>query len=177
MDIKCFRYRYNLLLGMFVAMASLCSCGYSSLKTDYPLEFKYASVSIDYDGMADTLKNEMADSIMSCIARAGFVVSDVDGLKEEQRDSLLFVTANLTQSGASLHIAMSFYPYGGNVFSEVYFSRIKKDDAIAEIKVESCVPFSPGYNRRKAFEMLNNGFITEGGVRDIFNYYGNVRQP
>ena len=47
----------------------LNACNYSSRKIDYPLDFKYASISIEYDGIADSLKTGLADSIYSCIGR------------------------------------------------------------------------------------------------------------
>ena len=166
--IKNFHKRL-LIFTLPVIMVMLNACSYSSRKIDYPLDFKYASISIEYDGIADSLKTGLADSIYSCIGRTDFIIVDIDSLNEEQRDSLLLVKAALYQDGAEFAIGLSFYPYRVIEFTEIYFSDIKKEDPLVHINAASSVPFSENYNRRKAFEILNNGFITKGGVQHLFN--------
>lgn len=164
--------KFQKLLFIFalpVIMAMFNACSYSSRKIDYPLDFKYASISIGYDGIADSLKTGLTDSIYSCIGRTDFIIVDIDSLNEEQRDSLLLVKADLYQDGAEFAIGLSFYPYRGIEFTEIYFSNIKKEDPLVHINAASSIPFSENYNRRKAFEILNNGFITKGGVQHLFN--------
>ena len=146
-----------------------CCFVYSSRKVDYPFDFKYASVSIEYDGVPDSLKMELADSILSTIRKTDFSIVHADNLNEGQRDSLLLVKAELFQRGSEFAIGLSFYPYGGIEFTEVYFSEISKDDPIIKINAASSVPFSENYNRRKAFEILNDGFITKGGIQHLFS--------
>ena len=159
------KFRNYLLI--FALPAIINSCSYSSRKVDYPFDFKYASVSIEYDGVPDSLKMELADSILSTIRKTDFSIVHADNLNEGQRDSLLLVKAELFQRGSEFAIGLSFYPYGGIEFTEVYFSEISKDDPIIKINAASSVPFSENYNRRKAFEILNDGFITKGGIQHL----------
>lgn len=79
------------------------------------------------------------------------------------------IKADLYQDGAEFAIGLSFYPYRGIEFSEIYLSSIKKEDPLIHINAASRIPFSENYNRRKVFEILNNGFITKGGVQHLFS--------
>ncbi|MDE6137143.1 MAG: hypothetical protein K2F97_06690, partial [Muribaculaceae bacterium] len=69
-------------------MTILSSCSYSHKKVEYPIDFKYASLSIEYSGIPDSLKSIVYDSIYTSISRAGFIITPVDTLKG---DSLLIV--------------------------------------------------------------------------------------
>ena len=162
-------HKQLLILSLPVIVVMLNACSYSSRKIDYPLECKYASISIEYDGIADSLKTELADSIYSCIRKTDFTIVNIDSLNEEQRDSLLLIKADLYQDGAEFAIGLSFYPYRGIEFTEIYLSSIKKEDPLIHINAASSIPFSENYNRRKAFKILNNGFITKGGVQHLFS--------
>lgn len=162
-------HKQFLILSLLVIVVMLNACSYSSRKIDSPLDFKYASISIEYDGIADSLKTALADSIHSCIRKTDFTIVNIDSLNEEQRDSLLLIKANLYQNGAEFAIGLSFYPYRGIEFTEIYLSSIKKEDPLIHINAASSIPFSENYNRRKAFEILNNGFITKGGAQHLFS--------
>lgn len=140
-------------------MAILTSCSYSHRKVEYPIDFKYASLSsIEYSGIND-------NSIISSISRAGLIFTPIDSIKS---DSLLIVKADVIKKGAGIGITLSFYPQGGNKFTEIYFSEVKKDEPIATIHAQSTVPFSDEYNFKKAVEILNNGLITDGGTKNLF---------
>lgn len=154
---------------MSATLAILSSCSYGSKKVDYPIDFKYAYISIEYHGVSDSLKPELADSIFSSIRKTNFIIVSIDSLTETQRDSLLLIQAELYQKKAEFAIGLSFYPYRGIEFTEIYFSEVKKDNPLATIVATSSIPFSKNYNRRKAFDILNNGFITKGGVQHLFN--------
>ena len=65
-------HKQLLILSLPVIVVMLNACSYSSRKIDYPLEFKYTSISIEHDGIADSLKTELADSIYSCIRKTDF---------------------------------------------------------------------------------------------------------
>ncbi len=154
-------YRVIVLLIMTI----LTSCSYSHKKIDYPVDFKYASISIEYSGVQDSLKSVVADSIYSSVSRSGLIITPVDSLKG---DSLLIVNALVVKKGAGIGITLLFYPQGGNQFTEIYFSEVKKEDPIATIHAQSIVPFSDNYNFNKAIEILNEGLITTGGMRNLF---------
>ena len=162
-------YKFLLLGGLPVLMSILDACSYASKKIDFPIDFKYASVSIEFDGVADSLKTEVGDSIFSSLRRADFIITNADRLNENQCDSLLLIQVLLIKRGAEFAVSMSFYPYRGNVFREIYLSEVINEDRIAIITAKSGVPFAENYNRRKAFEILNNGLITKGGIRQVFN--------
>lgn len=141
------------------------SCSYSSKKVDYPTDFKYASLSTEYSGIADSIKPIIADSIRASIARTGLIITPIDSLKG---DSLLIIKVNVVKKGAAVGICAEFYPQGGNIWSEIYYSGIDKNDPIITITAQSCVPFSDDYNLFKALDILNNGLITKGGTANIF---------
>lgn len=147
-------------------MAIFTSCSYSHRKVDYPVDFKYASLSsIEYSGVNDTLKSAIEDSISASISRTGLILAPIDSLKG---DSLLIVKADVIKKGAGIGITLSFYPQGGNKYSKIYFSEVKSDEPIATIHAQSTVPFSDDYNFKNAFEILNNGLITDGGIKSLF---------
>lgn len=146
-------------------MAILSACSYSHKKVDYPIDFKYASISIEYSGVPDSLKSVVADSIFTSISRAGLIITPIDTLK---KDSLLIVNACVIKKGAGIGITLEFYPQGGNQFTEIYFSEVTNEDPIITIHAQSTVPFSDDYNFNEAFEILNDGLITNGGMRNMF---------
>ena len=141
------------------------SCSYSSKKVDYPTDFKYASLSTEYSGIADSIKPIIDDSIRASIARTGLILTPIDSLKG---DSLLIVKVNVVKKGAAVGISAKFYPQGGNIWTEIYYSEVNKNDPIVTITAQSCIPFSDNYNLFKALEILNNGLITKGGIANIF---------
>lgn len=147
-------------------MTILSACSYSHKKVDYPADFKYASISIEYSGIQDSLKSVVADSIFKSISRSGLIITPIDTLKG---DSLLIVNASVIKKRAGLGITLEFFPQGGNQFTEIYLSEAKKDDPIITIHAQSTVPFSDNYNFNKAIEILNNGLITDGGIRNLFS--------
>lgn len=160
-----YQKKYSIAI-VLVMMAILTSCSYSHRKVDYPIDFKYASLeSIEYSGVNDTLKSAISDSIIKSISRAGLELTPVDSLKG---DSLLIVKADVIKREAGIGITLSFYPQGGNQFTEIYFSEVKKDEPIATIHAQSTVPFSDDYNFKKAVEILNDGLITDGGMKNLF---------
>ncbi|MDE6301928.1 MAG: hypothetical protein K2M19_09460 [Muribaculaceae bacterium] len=146
-------------------MTILSSCSYSHKKVEYPVDFKYASLSIEYSGIPDSLKSIVYDSIYTSISRAGFIITSIDTLKG---DSLLIVNAYVIKKGAGTGITLEFYPQGGNQFTEIYFSEVKKEDPIITIHAQSTIPFSDDYNFNKAIEIMNEGLISKGGMKNIF---------
>lgn len=159
-------YRNNYYIVIFLLiMTILSACSYSHKKVDYPVDFKYASISIEYSGVSDSLKSVIADSIFASISRAGLIITPIDSLKG---DSLLIVNGHVIKEGAGIGITMDFYPQGGNKFTEIYFSEVKEKDPIITIHAQSAVPFSDDYNFNKAIDILNNGLITNGGTRNLF---------
>lgn len=151
---------------ILAVVATLTSCSYSHTKVEYPIDFKYAFLSsIEYSGINDTLKSAISDSIISSISRAGLILIPIDSIKS---DSLLIIKADVIKKGAGIGITLSFYPQGGNKFTEIYFSGAKKDEPIATIHAQSTVPFSDEYNFKRAIEILNNGLITDGGTKNLF---------
>lgn len=157
---KSFRFVIVTLL-----LTILMSCSYSERIINYPDDFKYATVSIEYEGVSDVLKPIIADSISASVARAGFILEPADSL---QNDSLLIVKASVVKGGAGIGIALSFYPQGGIISNEIYFSDVKKDDPIATITAQSTIPFADDYNLRKTIDILNNGLINKGGIKTLF---------
>lgn len=146
-------------------MTILSACSYSHKKVDYPVDFKYASISIEYSDVSDSLKSVVADSIFTSISRAGLIITPIDSLKG---DSLLIVNGYVIKDGAGIGITLDFYPQGGNKFTEIYFSEVRNEDPIITIHAQSTVPFSDDYNFNKAIDILNNGLITNGGIRNLF---------
>ena len=124
-------YRNNYyIVNLLLIMTILSACSYSHKKVDYPVDFKYASISIEYSGVSDSLKSVVADSIFASISRAGLIITPVDTLKG---DSLLIVNAYVIKKGAGTGITLEFYPQGGNKFTEIYFSDVKKEESIITI--------------------------------------------
>lgn len=157
---KSFRF---VIVTLFLTI--LMSCSYSDNTISYPIEFKYATVSVEYEGISDTLKPIIADSINASIARAGFILTPSDSLKS---NNLLIVKGVVVKKGAGFGIALSFYPQGGIISNEIYFSDVNKDDPIATIKAQSSIPFAEEYNLRKTIDILNNGLINKGGIKTLF---------
>lgn len=146
-------------------MTILISCSYAHKKYDCPIDFKYATLSsIEYSGINDSLKSVIEDSIIASISRTGLILTPVDSLKG---DSLLIVKAEIIKNGADFGITLSFYAQGGIQVTK-YFPEVDKEDPVATICAESAIPFSDNYNFKKAFEILNNGLITEGGTKNLF---------
>lgn len=164
MDSLLHRHKYVAVI-IPIMIIFFMSCSYSSKKVDYPAEFKYASLSTEYSGIADSIQPIVADSIRASIARTGLIFSPIDSLKG---DSLLIVKVNVVKKGAAVGISAEFYPQGGNIWSEIYYSGVGKNDPIITITAQSIVPFSDDYNLFKALEILNNGLITKGGTANIF---------
>lgn len=158
------RHKYMAVIIPIMIMF-LMSCSYSSKKVDYPTDFKYASLSTEFSGIADSIKPIIADSIRASIARTGLILTPIDSLKG---DSLLIVKVNVVKKGAAVGISVEFYPQGGDKWSKIYYSGVVKNDPIITITAQSRVPFSDNYNLYKALEILNNGLITKGGTANIF---------
>ena len=159
-----YRNNYYIVI-LLLIMTILSACSYSHKKVDYPADFKYAYISIEYSGVSDSLKSVVADSIFASISRAGLIITPIDSLKG---DSLLLVNGYVIKQGASIGITLDFYPQGGNKFTEIYFSENKEKDPILTIHAQSTVPFSDDYNINKAINILNNGLITKGGISNLF---------
>lgn len=165
LHLNSYRNYYYIVIILLI-LTILSACSYSHKKVDYPVDFKYASISIEYSGVSDSLKSVVADSIFASISRMGLIITPVDTLK---RDSLLIVNAYVIKKGASTGITLEFYPQGGNKFTEIYFSDVKKEESIITIHAQSTIPFSDDYNFKKAIEIMNDGLITKGGMKNIFN--------
>lgn len=158
--VRLFRIAY-LVGAILLLMVVMASCNYSHSKVDYPVDFKYASVEVEYTSVADSVKTLIADSISASIARAGLIITPMDSLKG---DSLLIVKAEVIQKSWAFGIFLSFYPQGGDKFSKIYLSGEDKNEPIATVNAQSNVPFSYDYNLKKAIEILNNGLLMNGGI-------------
>ena len=99
-------YRNNYyIVNLLLIMTILSACSYSHKKVDYPVDFKYASISIEYSGVSDSLKSVVADSIFASISRAGLIITPVDTLKG---DSLLIVNAYVINREPVLELRWNF---------------------------------------------------------------------